>query len=115
MAGGMSLAPFDIIADTMRGTRGVMLDMYHCPDKLLAACDAVTPAAIQMSIQTAMMSGVPFAFIPLHKGADGFMSNEQFEKFYWPSFKTLLLGMIEAGLISLPFVEGGYNQRGYHR
>lgn len=37
MAGGMSLALFDIISDTMRGTRGVMLDMYHCPDKLLAS------------------------------------------------------------------------------
>jgi uroporphyrinogen-III decarboxylase len=111
LEGGFSLAPFDIIADTMRGTRGVMLDMYRCPDKLLAACEAITPSAIHMATQTPMLAHNPFVSIPLHKGADNFMSKEQFKKFYWPSFKALLLGIIEAGLIPTPFVEGAYNQR----
>jgi hypothetical protein len=109
--GGMTKAPFDIIGDTMRGTRGIMLDMYRHPNKLIAACEAVTPMAIQMATQAALASGNPYIGIPLHKGADGFMSKEQFAKFYWPSFKAMLLGLIEAGLIPSPFVEGGYNQR----
>ena len=33
--------------------------------------------------------------IPLHKGADGFLSDEQFKKFYWPNFRALLVGLIE--------------------
>ena len=111
LRGGMTKAPFDIIGDTMRGTRGIMLDMYRHPDKVIAACEAVTPFAIQMATKSALASGNPYISIPLHKGADGFMSNEQFAKFYWPSFKALLLGLIEAGLIPSPFVEGSYNQR----
>ncbi len=109
--GGITFVPFDIIGDTMRGTRGIMLDMYQNPDKLIAACEAITPFSIQIAVQSSMASGNPYIIIPLHKGADSFMSNEQFEKFYWPSFKAQLLGIIEAGLIPIPFVEGSYNQR----
>ncbi|MFH0730243.1 MAG: uroporphyrinogen decarboxylase family protein [Pseudomonadota bacterium] len=111
LIGGMTFAPFDIIGDTMRGTRGVMLDMYRNPDKLMAACEALVPASVQMAVQAVMRTRNPFVMIPLHKGADGFMSDEQFARFYWPTFRAQLLGLIEAGLIPLPFVEGGYDRR----
>jgi uroporphyrinogen-III decarboxylase len=39
------------------------------------------------------------------------MSDEQFETFYWPGLKALLLALIDAGLTPCPFFEGGYNQR----
>jgi hypothetical protein len=29
--------------------------------------------------------------MPLHKGSDGFMSREQYAKFYWPTFKKDLI------------------------
>ena len=35
--GGQSHAPFDILADTLRGTKGIILDMYRQPEKLLKA------------------------------------------------------------------------------
>ena len=95
----------------MRGTRGVMLDLFRSPQKVLAAVERIVPLAIQMGIDAANNSGNPFAFIPLHKGADGFMSNADFEKFYWPSFKATLLGLIEDGVVPFMFVEGGYNHR----
>ena len=38
---GVGQVPFDIISDNLRGMRGAMLDMYRCPDKLLAACDRI--------------------------------------------------------------------------
>ena len=37
--GAMSKAPFDVIGDTLRGTRGVIIDMFRQPDRLLEACD----------------------------------------------------------------------------
>ena len=52
----------------------------------------------------------PFVFIPLHKGADGFMSNDQFVKFYWPFLREVMVGLIDNGCVPVPFVEGGYNQ-----
>lgn len=36
-------------------------------------------------------------FISMQRGAAGFMSDEQFAKFYWPGFKALVLGLIDAG------------------
>lgn len=110
-AGGFSKAPFDIIGDTLRGTHGVMVDIYRHPDKVIAACERLVPIAVQLAVQAATGSGNPFILVPLHKGADGFMSNEQFERFYWPTLKATILGIVEEGAIPWMFVEGGYNQR----
>lgn len=110
-SGGFTKAPLDFIGDTLRGTRGMMLDMYRQPDKLIAAAERLTPIAIKMAVGSATANQNPLVLIPLHKGADGFMSTADFAKFYWPSFKALLLGLIEEGVIPLLFVEGGYNRR----
>jgi uroporphyrinogen-III decarboxylase len=109
--GGFSKAPFDVIGDTLRGTRGIMVDMYRQPDKLLEALEAITPMMINMGVSAAKMSGNPLVFIPLHKGADGFLSDEQFKTFYWPAFRKLLMGLIEEGCVPFPWAEGGYNSR----
>lgn len=109
--GGFTKAPFDWLGDSLRGTRGVMLDMYRRPEKVLEACERLVPMAIQIAIGAANGSGNPFVLIPLHKGADGFMSDADFKKFYWPTLKEVLLGIIEEGVVPGLFVEGGYNQR----
>jgi uroporphyrinogen-III decarboxylase len=57
------------------------------------------------------MSGNKRVFIPLHRGAGGFMNDMQFEKFYWPGLKALLLGLVNAGLTPIPFFEGNYTPR----
>ena len=111
LIGGFSKAPFDTIGDTLRGTRAIMLDMYRQPDKLLTALDRLVPLAIDMGVRTANMNHHSIVFIPLHKGADGFMSNKDFEKFYWPTLKAVILGLVEQGIVPYMFVEGGYNQR----
>jgi uroporphyrinogen-III decarboxylase len=109
--GGLTKAPFDVIGDTLRGTRGVMVDMYRQPDKLLQALEVVTPFMIKMGVSMARMNGNPLVFMPLHKGADGFLSDEQFKTFYWPSLRKVFMGLIDEGCIPFPFVEGSYNSR----
>ena len=39
------------------------------------------------------------------------MSNKQFETFYWPTLKKVMMGLIEEGLVPLPFAEGDYMPR----
>jgi len=85
--------------------------MYRRPDKLLEAMEAVTPLMIKMGVGAAQMTGIPIIFIPLHKGADGFLSDEQFKKFYWPTLRKVILGLIEEGCVPSPDAEGGYNSR----
>jgi len=39
------------------------------------------------------------------------MSLKQFETFYWPGLKKLILGLIEAGMTPCVFLEGDYTTR----
>ncbi len=110
-AGSACKAPFDVLGDSFRGTAQLMMDLYRRPDKVLEAVDRLVPLMISMGVGGALANNNPLVFIPLHKGADGFMSNEQFEKFYWPSLKKVIIGLAEQGCMPCCFVEGGYNQR----
>lgn len=88
-----------------------MIDMYRQPDNVLKAVETFTPLAISQGVRGTDSSGCPVVFIPLHKGADGFMSDAQFRKFYWPSLKALILGLAEEGCVPFCFCEGSYNTR----
>jgi uroporphyrinogen-III decarboxylase len=109
--GGMSQAPFDFFGDTLRGTKGIMTDMYRRPQKLLEAMEMVTPLMVEDGVRGANASGCPIVFIPLHKGTGGFMSQKQFETFYWPTLRKVMLGLVEEGLIPLAFAEGDFTSR----
>lgn len=111
LCNSVTFAPFDVISDRLRGMRGSMLDMYRRPDKLVQACEHILPVALDMAVAMAKRSGNPRVFIPLHRGAMGFMSDQQFETFYWPTFKRLLIGLIDEGLVPCPFFEGDYTAR----
>lgn len=106
--GGMGGAPFDNIADMLRGTRGMVMDMYRQPERLHEAMEAIVPNTIKNTVAVSDASGCPVCFMPLHKGDESFMSPEQFETFYWPTFRRVLMGMIEEGLVPYPFAEGRY-------
>jgi uroporphyrinogen-III decarboxylase len=110
-AGAGTQAPFDTLGDFLRGTKGLMLDMYRRPEKVLAACEKLLPIMIELAVNGAKASGVPRVGIPLHKGLDGFMSLEQFRKFYWPTLRELMLALIKEGLNPTPFWEGNCTSR----
>ena len=110
-SGGFSGAPFDMLTDMLRGTIGIFMDMYRQPEKIHQAMERLVPIAIEEAINTANMSMSPIVMMPLHKGEKGFMSPKQFETFYWPTFKKVLMGMINEGLVPMPFAEGDYIPR----
>jgi len=109
--GAVAYAPFDCIGDYLRGTRGVMLDMYRNPDKLIAATEKILPVLAKSVTATAKSSGISGVFMPLHKGAHGFMSLEQFKTFYWPTLQKLLVILINEGLTPCPLFEADYTDR----
>jgi uroporphyrinogen-III decarboxylase len=104
-------APFDALGDFYRGTKGIVLDLYRRPEKVIAACEKLLPIMLESAIPAAKASGNPRVFIPLHKGSDNFMSLDQYKKFYWPTLKELLLGLITEGLTPVVLVEGVYSSR----
>jgi uroporphyrinogen-III decarboxylase len=111
--GGAGGAPFDVISDFYRGMKGTMLDMYQCPDKLLAACEKILKWQISKAVPAdPRKRGNPKRlFLALHRGAEGFMSRKQFEKFYWPGLKKAMEVSIELGYVPMAFCEGKYGDR----
>ena len=108
---GFGAAPFDVLGDTLRGTRGILTDLYRYPDRVLQACDKILELT---PIPDIPLGEPPLVMMPLHKGDDSLISLKQFEKFYWPTFKQLMLDMVDDGLMPAPFAEGTYDQRLSH-
>ena len=111
--GGVTFAkaPFDIIGDTLRGTTGIMKDTFRYPDKLLKALDVVADFQINTILKSPNIDNMTIVTYPLHKGADGWMSQKAFDTFYWPSLKKVMDALIKEGLIQSMFAEGSFNTR----
>ncbi len=111
-AAGFFLAPYDVLADAMRGLQGVMLDMYRMPDKVKAACEVLTHEMANFALSTADPFKRYPIFVPTHKPM--FLSPEQFEEFYWPSFKKVLEFLIAADQTVRIYLEGDWSQHMHH-
>ena len=112
--GSVIEAPFDFMSDTLRGMRGIMLDIHRRPEKLLAAEEKVLRLQLEFAINFSRATGLKTAFIPLHRGSDGFMSLAHFEKFYWPQLKAMMLALVDEGIMPFVFYEGVWDQRLKH-
>jgi uroporphyrinogen-III decarboxylase len=111
LGAGFAVAPYDVLADTLRGTRGIVSDLYRRRGKVIEAAERLVPLQIEMAVRQMTDATCPVVFMPLHKGADGFMSDEDFCGLYWPTLKAVLKGIIDEGLVPNPFAEGGFNSR----
>lgn len=110
-SGPMVGAPFDHFADHLRGTRGIAMDMNRQPQKLHEAMERWLNITINTSIKNAPITSSPIVMMPIHKGDDTFMSEKQFETFYWPYFRRICMALIDEGLVPMPFAEGKYTNR----
>lgn len=100
-----SWPPFDIVGDTLRGTRGIMGDIIRKPDKLLAAVDKATQMTIDYGAGAAG-ADLPLCWIWMHKGSEGFMSDQHYKTFYWPFLKRAIEGLVAMGVIPVVYCEG---------
>jgi uroporphyrinogen-III decarboxylase len=108
---GGILPPFDIISHSVRGMKGTMLDMYRQPDKLLEACDLLLRKSLERPLPPPNEYGNLRMFMTNTRGSDDFISTKQFEIFYWPTFKKLVITLIERGATPCIFFEGNFNSR----
>ena len=111
VAGGGAEAPYDVLADYMRGAKNMMMDLYRRPDKVLAALDKIGAMILKRTLARVQPGGSPIVIIPIHWAPDNFMSQKQFEKFFWPSFRKLMMGMIDHGLVPMPLWEADCTRR----
>ncbi|MDE2455998.1 MAG: hypothetical protein KGL43_20615, partial [Burkholderiales bacterium] len=109
--GVASVSPYDFIADYFRGATGMMKDLYRHKDKLKQVLDKAAVFIARMTITNARAAEHPIVFIPIHWAPDAFMSPKQFEEFWWPSFRRLMMELIAADLIPMPLWEADCTKR----
>lgn len=109
---GVGEAPFDILGDYYRGTLGALADQLECPEEIEAACNMLADIQIaSYSYFKTVPMPVKRVFFPLHKGMDGFMNPQQYEKLYWKPLKKIILALIDMGVTPFIYTEGKYNTR----
>lgn len=108
---GIFKAPFDIIADKLRGYVGLTMDMATQPDKVLQACEALMPHLSHVGLTTADPGKqVPIGFW-MHRGCVPFITPRQFQSHYWPTLKPCLEEFWKQGHQTLFYAEGNWD---YH-
>jgi hypothetical protein len=111
--GGVGGAPYDTVSSFLRGMTGAMIDMYRRPEKLLQLCDVIMDKRIAHSTPfNAKNKHTPNRVgVPLWRGDKVFMSEKQFNKFYWPGLKRALQANIDLGYVPIPFFEAEFGDR----
>ncbi len=108
---GIFKAPFDILADKLRGYVGLTMDMHTQPDKVLRACEALMPHLCHVGLTTADPNRqVPIGFW-MHRGCVPFINPRQFDSHYWPTLKPIIEEFWKHGHQTLFYAEGNWN---YH-
>jgi hypothetical protein len=106
---GILKAPFDIIADKLRGYVGLTLDMVERPEKVLAACEALAPHLLHVALTSADPDkNVPIGFW-MHRGCVPFIAPAQFRSHYWPTLRPIIEELWSRGHQTLFYAEGNWN------
>ncbi len=107
---GFSGAPYDYIADFFRGLHGISRDIHKVPEKVKQLSHKIEPYMVLMAKIMVKLAGCNNIFMPLHRGDANFLSFRQFQDLYWPSFKKLLLDLIDLDLVPMPSFEGYWTE-----
>lgn len=109
--GAVAVGPYDVVADFMRGATGMMKDLFRHGETVLKVLEKIRVLHGRGIIAQARMTGNPFVFVAVHWAPDAFMSQKQFETFWWPSFRRMLIDLIDAELIPVILWEGDCTKR----
>lgn len=100
--GGKVYIPFDVIMDRLRGVANTMIDIRRQPEKVIKACEALMP--IYLKPMANLSKPVPHGFCTLH--APMFLNRQQFEKFFWPGMKEMILYAYNKGSLTWIQLQG---------
>lgn len=113
-AGGMALVPFDGYSDFYRGTLDTMMDMYEHPEVIMRFIDRNIEYVLESITMQAKLSPGKWLFMPLHKGMDTFLTEQQYENYYWKYLQRMINHIIDVGMVPFVYTEGSYNSRIKH-
>ncbi|MCL2124414.1 MAG: hypothetical protein FWH33_00305 [Oscillospiraceae bacterium] len=109
--GGGGLVPFDAYSDFYRGTLDTMLDLYEHPEVIQKFIDWNMENVLESITMQAKFAPGKWVFMPLHKGMDGFLNDEQYRDYYWKYLQKMILHIIDVGMVPFVYTEGPYDSR----
>jgi len=107
----IATSPFDEFADCIRGLMQSLMDLHTDPMRLNEAVERWAEISVPAKVAQAKAMHAQYALVPLHCGLDEFMSPENYDKYYWPQLKQLLLSLIAEDITPFVLCEGHYNSR----
>lgn len=110
MGGKPGMVPFDWYSNFIRGTMEASMDILLHPEEVEDILESIVGIGLG-SLKWDTPRPNRFHYIFMHKGMDGFLSNEQYANFYWKYYEPQINAIIENGEIPLIFTEGPYNSR----
>jgi len=108
---GAAMPPYDVLSHSMRGMSGVMFDIFRQPDKLIELCEFILKKTLERPMPHPNEYGNTRMFMTVTRGSDDFLSKKKFDTFYWPTFKKLVMALIERGATPCIFFEGNCTSR----
>jgi hypothetical protein len=106
-----ALPPYDIISHSLRGMTGTMYDMFRQPDKVIELCEFILKKTLETIELRPDENGRANIFMTNTRGSDDFLSKKQFDTFYWPTFKKLVVELCAHGGTPYIFLEGKFDSR----
>ena len=111
LRGGSASVPFDNYSDYLRGTIKSLEDLYDRPQIIEKFIEGQLEVMLDAINATKGQNEGTYVSMALHKGMDGFMSDEHYRKYYWSHLQKIILAIIDSGKIPYIYTEGKYNQR----
>jgi hypothetical protein len=106
-----ALPPYDILSHSLRGMTGTMHDMFRQPDKVIEICEFILKQTLERIQLKPDINGHMRVFMTNTRGSDDFLSEKQFDTFYWPTFKKLVVELCKRGATPNIFFEGKFDSR----
>lgn len=111
--GAMFYAPFDLLADHLRGIRQISLDVRKRADKVEAACERLADVMVEYMKSSFPIpeEGFPLACTWVH--LPPMINPRQFDRFFWPTFQKVCQELTEAGYHLYIQFQGDYTDGRY--
>ena len=103
--GGGCHAAFDELSDKLRDLNGIIGDMRRRPEKVKKACEIMNKFMISKAVSGDTTRIFP-TYLTTHRPM--FLSPKEFDDFYWPTLKELLLTAWDCGVRVRILLEGDW-------
>lgn len=109
---GVGMVPYDTLSNYFRHTIDTFEDLMFQEENVERAVDMFADLQIK-NLQYFRYADMPVKRVMfwMHKGMDGFMNPEQFEKYYWAPFLKVINALVDMDVTPVIYTEGSYHTR----